>query len=115
MHARLDQRHRGAIANKDLELSVLDNGGAKNGFLVVQEPEGDAVFKEGMDPTVWLSLISLHETPGNKNGSDKNRRLRREIKASCRLGLQFLDHFSFYLFLLTLLKYRIQLVGDGYG
>jgi len=46
MHARLGQRHRDAIATKDLELSVLDNGGAKNGFFVVQKPEGDAVFKQ---------------------------------------------------------------------
>jgi hypothetical protein len=28
------------------------------GFLEVQKPEGDAVFKEERDPTVWLSLIS---------------------------------------------------------
>jgi hypothetical protein len=28
------------------------------GFMEVQKPEGDAVFKEEGDPAVWLSLIS---------------------------------------------------------
>jgi hypothetical protein len=57
-------------------------GRRKNEFVVPQKPEGDAVFKGGMDPTVWLSLISLHETAENKNGSDKNRGLRTERPAA---------------------------------